>query len=876
MASSSQDVMQFLASVGSPISNKSANGPTKRLPSTDVLKLLDARIEALAPPSSKTISLRDEKNQANSVPDEVISTELYHALEQYAQATAVYTHTSSVTSILTDVCRVLNHVTELQEALFSRNVEHVHMLLPSVQEELMSIGIRVNWFDACIEKDSASPFADFASLDQILLICERISKELMCMTSKDTDQIIQIVSHSTGMTVHVHPPSKFMSVLRPVMKEEQVQEVAQILLKQVFQAMLEVPRRWKSLLREQVVALECLSEPATLAHNATVPELVAVLTLTKNALGSQETVSIAKHLIPSLLELFKTHLLRCIPSIHTPQDMLRAKESLTTCTLGFHRALVELGYVSDQMPRSKHMNGLPEPLSDLPTWSRSLDGICRQYFLGSMVDQVRILIMKSDDTCWDTELRPIQVTAPDPLPLPDEEPKPALQTIHTSVSKPAHVSPPTSAPAPAPGKPKKPTLGSVKIGAKLPPEPKPPSPKPKPKNDWDWGDDETEADPWDSPTQEETQDKDDWGWSDDDKEEEQLEDTPMSPPPPPPPQMPALAQDTSFDDAWDEWSDQAESEPKLTLPAPEPFQESKGTTTMLAVSKRMLQVCHMLSIQWSQLDENVSLRSFLAQAFYLSVQLFRSMMPIIHAKALENVPLLGMLHVNDCTYLSQQLRMYAADCAKWGAFRIATGQTLDAVLHTEADLLDNLAVQWQEMLLSIQFNALHECLDGADSFAKTDSDPQYDACVRCVEQIQHILTHLSSVWRQVMSEEALKKALCDLVDTVFVRALHEMEDLQDISEPESIRLAQLCRMLMDTAGAVLGGSEADVPTYFKFAYLPDILQGSLADIEYLLFDNESGSALADYSREEISMLVRALFADTPQRRRLLDRIQRWT
>ena len=510
------------------------------------------------------------------------------------------------------------------------------------------------------------------------------------------------------------------------------------------------------------------------------------------------------------------------------------------------------------------MNGLPEPLSDLPMWSRSLDGVCRQHLLGSMVDQVRFLIMESDEKCWDTELRPLHVAAPDPLPLSDEKPKPVPQPRYTSSSKPSPVSPP----APALGKPKKPTLGSVKIGAKLPPEPK--STSPKPMDDWDWGDDETEADPTDVSSQEEGQNKDDWDWSD---EEEEAQSENMRTSPPPPPHMPAPAQGVSFDDAWDDWGEEIKSEPKITLPASQPLQESKVTTTMLAVSKRTLQICHVLGMQWSQLDEHVPLRSFLAQAFYLSVQIFRSLMPIVHAKALENVPLLGMLHVNDCTYMSQQLRMFEADCSKWGAFRIATGQTLDAVLHTEADLLDDVGDRWREMLLSIQLNALHECLDGADSFSRTDSDPRYEACVRCVEQIQHILTHLSSVWRHVMSQEALKKALCDLVDAVFDRVLHEMEDLQDISEPESIRLAQVCRMLMDTAGAVLGGAEADVPTYFKFAYLPDILQGSLADIEYLLFDNESGSALADYSREEISMLVRALFADTPHRRRLLDHIQ---
>lgn len=867
MASSTQDVMQFLASVGSPLSDKSANGPKKHLPSKDVLKLLDARIEALAPSSSKTTSIRDEQNPADSAPYEVISTELYHALEQYAHATAVYTHLSSVTSILTDVCRVLSHVRQLQDALSSRNVEVVQKLLFSVQEELMSIGIHVNWFDGSIKQDSVSPVAGFAALDEIFLICERICKEILTMMNNETEEIIQIVSDSSGMIVNVHPPSKLTSVLRPVMEEEQIQQVSQILLKQVFKPMLHTSRRWKISHREQGAALECLSEPATLVHNATVPELVAVLTLTKNALGPQETASLARNLIPSLLDLFKPHLLRCIPSMQTPQDMLRVQESLKKCALGFHNALVELGYVSDQMPRSKHMNGLPEPLSDLPMWSRSLDGICRQHLLGSMVDQVRNLIMESDENCWDTELRPIHVTATDPLPLPDEKPKPAPQPKYTSASKPS----PISTPAPALWKSKKPTLGSVKISAKLPPEPK--STSPKPKDEWDWGDDETEADPMDVSTQEEKQNNDDWDWSDD-EEEAQSENTRTSQPPPP--HMPAPAPDATFDDAWDDWGEEVESEPRITLPASRPLQKSKITTAMLAVSKRTLQICHVLGIQWSQLDENVPLRSFLAQAFYLSVQIFRSMMPIIHAKALENVPLLGMLHVNDCTYMSQQLRMFAADCSKWGAFRIATGHTLDAVLHTEADLLDNVGVRWRDMLLSIQLNALHECLDGADSFSRTDSDPRYEACVRCVEQIQHILTHLSSVWRQVMSEESLKKALCDLVDAVFDRALHEMEDLQDISEPESIRLAQVCRMLMDTAGAVLGGAEADVPTYFKFAYLPDILQGSLADIEYLLFDNESGSALADYSREEISMLVRALFADTPHRRRLLDRIQRRT
>ena len=89
-----------------------------------------------------------------------------------------------------------------------------------------------------------------------------------------------------------------------------------------------------------------------------------------------------------------------------------------------------------------------------------------------------------------------------------------------------------------------------------------------------------------------------------------------------------------------------------------------------------------------------------------------------------------------------------------------------------------------------------------------------------------------------------------------------------------MRLAALCRALIDGANDVLGDGTSQVPHFFKFAYLPDILTGSLVDIEYLLFENDSGSALVDYSRDEMVALVRALFADTPNRRRVLDRLHR--
>lgn len=960
----SQDVTKFLASVGSPLVDNNESAPTKQLPATDVLKLLDARIEALAPPSqSEKAPFTNTAGRKSGSSDEMITLDIYHALEEYSRATAEYTHASSVSSILSDVGDTLKKVAELQEAVTAHDMNRASSLLTPVQNALASVGVHVDWSRAHAEKEPSAPLANYASIDQLVTMCERMIEGLRHECELDIEQVIRIEPRKHGMAVHTQPPPDIPSALHLHMSDAQTAELAKTLLENVFRPIFEMPKRWNLTKLDHGVELERTSDAISLADESCVAPLTAVLGVVGDAFKarSHDLIRLAQHLIPSFLDMFKTYAVRCIPTLHSADDMLRAKDDLMTCTMALHRALIDHSYVSENIPRTKHMSGIPEPLSDLPTWTRSFDAICKQHMLGCMVDQVRVWVLRSDDSCWDTNMRSVsgakqvlvqkaQKRAP---PSPE---KPAKRAPVLEQSRPEPVSEPAPAPKP---KLKKPTLGGVKIpakiaaeGAAVPPQPpkSPPKPKlvesssPESKDDWGWGEEDSEADPWETEMQlgeqamtddHEQPEEDDWGWGDEEEEVEEMvgkkQEVPGSSNLE---QSHELKSEESAEpddfDAWDWGDDPEEPEPEAevetgssplddasfneeAVPEAEtenawfneesmskaenvPFSEgnevecqpnawqeetlgSGDTTTIttsssMAVSHRMLEICAVLDAQWKRLDEGVS-RETVAQGFYLSAQLFREMMPAVHAKALQHVALLGMLYVNDCVYLAQQLRKYAGDCAKWGTFRISAGHSFDAALRAEADLLDHVSARWQEALLGIQLNVLHECLDIADGFARTEDPVRYDACVRAVEQIQHILSHLVSVWGQVSSEEALQKALCVLVDTVFVRVLREMEDLQDISEPESNRLAGLCRMLIDLAGNVLGGAVTDVPAYFKFAYLPDILKGSLVDIEYLLFDNESGSILADYSREEMDLLVRALFADTPQRRRLLDRIQRW-
>lgn len=950
--------------------------------------------------------------------------------------------------------RPLKAVAKLKDSFEVRDLESVSELMPIVQNELRICGVKIDWAQAQVTKEAVGSLADYASVDQLISICGRLASDMLKQVHAQVESGLHVKCTDTGILLSIHPPSKLAEMLQSnVMSDEAVRDMSDLLCKDVFEPILRTSRRWVATQLEHGLELNCSSDATinTLELGASVPELVAILSLIKETLAAQPRVflMLSKSLIPPVIELFKAHLLRCKPPIESSQDATKLKEQMVSCTLEFHQALVQLQYVSDQMPRTKHLPSMPEPLSDLPMWTRTFDVVCKQHFLGCLIDQVRALVLQGNDKCWDTETRvmtgrihtpqdnpdlriqSVRETGPlapslrtvpqaDGLPGLDFDLKPELVSVPEPKQEPESQTQLASAFHPKPSKSKKPTLGGVRIGAKLPvsvqeassrlPPPKAPTSPPKvatpeAQDDWGWGDEEVDMDAWDEPdktqadnmgpsvqeTSEDPWDKmesrdkdagirdyeldeteqmgssmkdenenekldqrrppkqsngdavlnetetDDWDWSEDEDENkiEKMLGEPASRLPATVSKDPAsgfnganservdstgatsLASDNNFGskssaaqvpnssapsnmqleeslDAW-EWDNDASIEetpsPALQDPnsvvsaAPIALATSEApsmtatTATMsstITVSRRLLDICRVLENQWNRLDENVPMRASLAHGFLMSVQLFRGLMPIVHAKVLQNVALLGMLYVNDCSYLASELRSYASKCRNWGAFRLPGGPTFEVSLAMEADRLDNISAQWREALMNIQLNALHESLDGTDSFARTDMPDQYDACLRSIEQIEHILTHLTSVWSQVMRADELKWLLCQLVDAIFVRVLREMEDLQDISEQESNRLAELCRKLMDTASSVLRGSEADVPTYFKFAYLPDILQGSLADIEYLLFDNESGSALADYTRDEVILLVRALFADTPQRRRLLDRIQRMT
>jgi len=891
----SHDVTQFLSSLGSPLVECSGDIIQKKLPASAVIQLLDAQIETLV--TKTQAPLKSDAVDSNATAEDFVTDEIHEALKAYSKATARYTHMSMVASVVVDVTRALRHVMALQQAM-GNDKESIATLCVDAERELAKIGIQADFQQGMVTLDTETPLAHYASMDLLLSRCKSIADQFANTGSEESNFVLDIestegsIQWTTELADHPGRP-------KHVMTEMQMNQMTRQLLEQVIEPLLNSASQWKAIRTENGLVLEQTVGVASLKAGAGVPELKAVLSTFQSLIPENPDVraSLLRRSIPPIIDLAKTHLSLCLPVMKSLSEMQESKALLVELAMELHRHLVQLRFVSDSaLPRNKLSISAPEPLSDLPTWTKTVDVICKQHMVGAVLNHVRSIIVDTHERFWDPVSKQVPIPTTMRVPLQPTVEKPT--TIVMEKPSPTNAMPqaPVASPKTSLIKGKKPVLGVVKIGAKFSnaneralPEPAA-SKNEEPEDDWGWGDeDEEEKDvaPQDTSnisTEKEALD-DDWGWGDDDAEVEQIlsETTELPSTQHTRETDPASMENDSFD-AWDWNEDEDEQEPEMpptseinttphvSAPTDQPTSHLWQT---YSVSRRITEIHESLATQWHRLDEVVQMRPWTAQGLVESVQLYRALMPIVHGQVLQHVPLLGMLFVNDCAFTAITLRDYALQSRKWGAFRLSSRQTLEASLRAEADLLDDMSQQWRTSLLAFQAHSLNECMDQADGFSRTDENARYEACERASLQVQHLLSHLVAVWRPVMAAETLVQVMCELVDGLFSRVLQEIEDLQDISEPESMRLAKLCRMLLEAATSVLEGAETQVPTYFKFAYLPDILQGSMADLEYLLFGNESGSALCDYTREEMAMLVRALFADTPNRRRLLDGIQRW-
>ncbi|EEQ88612.1 uncharacterized protein BDCG_03732 [Blastomyces dermatitidis ER-3] len=190
--------------------------------------------------------------------------------------------------------------------------------------------------------------------------------------------------------------------------------------------------------------------------------------------------------------------------------------------------------------------------------------------------------------------------------------------------------------------------------------------------------------------------------------------------------------------------------------------------------------------------------------------------------------------------------------------------------------------------MQAQRTILSDLLDGSQGFGSCSVQPYLGECENAVSATVDRMRHLHKEWQSILSPSALLQSIGSLLSTVINKMILDIEDLSDISDPESQRLAEFCNKISKLEDLFLPESKSGqntvgeqseavpmtavyVPNWLKFQYLTNILESSLADIKYLWTE---GELQLEFSPGEVIDLIRALFADSDHRRRAIADIRR--
>ncbi|KAL8706461.1 MAG: hypothetical protein Q9201_000516 [Fulgogasparrea decipioides] len=237
----------------------------------------------------------------------------------------------------------------------------------------------------------------------------------------------------------------------------------------------------------------------------------------------------------------------------------------------------------------------------------------------------------------------------------------------------------------------------------------------------------------------------------------------------------------------------------------------------------------------------------------------------------------NMCLYNDCLWLADQLRQMVQ------ARPQSTIGKGDLRLNEDIAAIEAFGKRSYGKEMESQRTIIKDFLDGAQGFANCTEPPFSQECDLAINSIVDRLRDIHRQWKSILSHSALLQSVGSLLSTVIDKMIIDIEDMGDISEPESQRLTAYCKQVTALEDLFLPQEAASTdqepvpltavytPGWFKFQYLSEILDSSLVDIKYLWTD---GGLKLEYDAEELVELIEALFADSEHRRRAIGEIRR--
>ncbi|ETI26957.1 hypothetical protein G647_10056 [Cladophialophora carrionii CBS 160.54] len=403
--------------------------------------------------------------------------------------------------------------------------------------------------------------------------------------------------------------------------------------------------------------------------------------------------------------------------------------------------------------------------------------------------------------------------------------------------------------------------------------------------DADWDDEAKPKESTEETAQTMSTEEDDtegWGFDDDEEEEENepKRDT-----------RNAQIADTEDDDAGDAWGwgDESPDTDKKSKPASKeehkapngakPRNETEQEVTLTEVYSISEIPDHLIEIigrdltdaqtirdtQHKSLDSASASRGLLALPT-LALAMFRATAPSYYGAS----PTLTEIHrYNDSLYIAERLRDMSIPP------EMASIQSDIKAMEKFSKLAYSKEMETQRIIV-------WDLLEGAQGFTSCTQFPYSQEIENAVSSVVDRIRTLHVLWKPILSTSALMQSLGSLVTMVVSKFISSIEEMDDISEPESQRLTAFCQQIatledlfLSTPPSTSTTHQEDSPqepipmtavyvsNWLRFQYLINILESSLVDIKYLWTEGELS---LEFSADEVVDLIKALFAESAHRR----------
>ncbi|KIX97449.1 uncharacterized protein Z520_06901 [Fonsecaea multimorphosa CBS 102226] len=246
----------------------------------------------------------------------------------------------------------------------------------------------------------------------------------------------------------------------------------------------------------------------------------------------------------------------------------------------------------------------------------------------------------------------------------------------------------------------------------------------------------------------------------------------------------------------------------------------------------------------------------------LALAMFRATAPSYYGASSS---LTDIHRYNDSLYIAERLR----------------DMTIPAGMpHIDADIkaMEKFAKMAYSKEMETQRIIVWDLLEGAQGFTLCTQFPYSQEIENAVSSVVDRIRTLHTDWKPILSTSALMQSIGSLVTMVITKVISSIEEMDDISEPESRRLTAFCQQIASLEDLFLSTPPAGDPeqpqdpipmvavyvsNWLRFQYLINILESSLVDIKYLWTEGELS---LEFSADEVVDLIKALFAESPHRR----------